>query len=97
MSDIFISVPCSDGMSLSVMEALYCETFPILSNIKTNEMYCNYGNGLIIERVTSENISKAIIAFIEKKVSHNKAIGKEYIRAIGNYDENIKTLARLYS
>jgi glycosyltransferase involved in cell wall biosynthesis len=68
----FISVPSSDALSVSVLEAMANGCFPILSNLPANnELVRNDLNGLIIENNTED-----IFDFIPKDVKRLDEISK---------------------
>ncbi|MBN1754826.1 glycosyltransferase [bacterium] len=81
---LFISASSSDGTAVSLLEALACGTFPIVSDIPANREWIIHGeNGLLFPLKSPVALSNCIIQAIqdnklrEKAVSMNREIVAE--------------------
>lgn len=92
-ANAFVSIPSSDGMPLSVMEAMYCECYPILSNLPPNRELIEGREGVIVEDLSVEKLAEA---FLQIKRSKSNNSNSNYIRKHGNYMNNIERLRRVY-
>lgn len=60
-SMIYISVPDSDGTSISLLEAMASDCIPLLSNLPANHEWVNDGlNGIICQNLKAESIQQAL-------------------------------------
>ncbi len=60
--DIFVSVASSDTTSVSLLEAMACGLFPIVSDIPANREWISHGeNGMLVPPRDAEALSHAII------------------------------------
>ena len=70
-SEIFISIPTSDGTPLSVIEAMYLGCIPIVSDIISNKELISDGVNGFLSKISSEdlikNIEKALNLSEEKR------------------------------
>ncbi len=96
-SDIFISIPNTDGMSLSVLEALFCECFPILSDIPPNQEILEKGEGIILKELTSEGVAHGLLEAVEKISNANLSRNIEFVDEMANYHKNMKYMANIYN
>jgi len=89
LSDICVSIPSWDGGSPSTLaEAFACGTFPILSNILTNtEWVLNEFNGLILDNIKPENLSKLIIRALNDDDLRTKTIKRnlDFVKQKGDF------------
>lgn len=58
---IYVSLSLSDGASISLMEALACGLFPILSDIPANREWIHNNNGILVPLSNSKALADAII------------------------------------
>lgn len=60
-SSIYISIPESDATAISLLEAMYYKCIPVVSDLPANKEWIIDGkNGLIVDNVETEFISRAI-------------------------------------
>lgn len=79
-SKIYLSLVSSDGVSLSVLEAMYLGAIPVLSDIEPNREIVSDGvNGFIVPFDSNE---------IEKTLKYVLSLDKDKIRAIQEYNKN---------
>ncbi|MBB6713544.1 glycosyltransferase family 4 protein [Clostridium gasigenes] len=98
-SDVFISIPSSDGTSVSLLEAMGCGLYPILCDLPANrEWIKNNKNGIIINNINENNVKDAILkcatnkSYLEKQSKVNINIIKE--KAL--WKNNIKVVEEIY-
>lgn len=96
-ADIYISVPQSDGMSLSVLEALYCECYPIFSNIPPNLELLKYCEGKLARSLNSNELSKVMIEAAEECRQTELSKNVKFIDTRANYQKNMKRIGEIYS
>ncbi len=101
-SFIFISIPTSDSTSVTLLEAMACGTFPIVSDIPANnEWIVNNTNGLILEDNSEEKLNRLIQCVLgnnelvkkarieNKNIIDNNAIWDDNMRDIKEYYQNL--------
>jgi len=61
--DIYVSMPISDTTSVSLLEAMACGLFPIVSDIPSNREWINHGeNGFLVHVADDRGLGEAITA-----------------------------------
>jgi glycosyltransferase involved in cell wall biosynthesis len=61
-SDVFVSLSRSDGLSTSLVEALACGLFPVVSDIPSNREVVEHGrNGLLVDGDNPDDIAAALV------------------------------------
>jgi glycosyltransferase involved in cell wall biosynthesis len=95
-SDIFISIPSSDGMSLSVLEALYCECYPLLSNIPPNCEILSKGDGINVQEFSAEAVCASMLEAAGKFQEADLSKNKVFVDENANYKKNIKKIDTIY-
>ena len=73
-SSIFISIPKSDGTSVSLMEAMSAGCIPVLSDLVVNQTWVIDGSNGIIERKNENPLRKAIDINIEEAREQNRKL-----------------------
>jgi glycosyltransferase involved in cell wall biosynthesis len=65
-SNIYISLSFSDGASVSLMEALSCGLFPVLSDIPANREWIRDDNGILVPldkpKILAQGITRAVLS-----------------------------------
>ncbi len=90
---IWVSIPESDATSISLLEAMACGCIPVVSNLPANCEWIQSGiNGIVVEDLQSDFISKAL------KLNHKKAIeiNKQRIEKDGTKEANRTKFLQLY-
>ena len=90
-SDIYVSMQESDGVSSSLLEAMACGIFPIVTDIKANRLWIDDGsNGFLIPVNDHLELARKIIAAYEnpklrqEAKSKNIALVKEKVSITSN-------------
>lgn len=74
-ASIFISIPSSDGTSISLLEAMACGTIPVLSNLPANKEWVDSGkNGIIVEKDLFSSLEAALKLNAESVAKENQLI-----------------------
>jgi glycosyltransferase involved in cell wall biosynthesis len=72
--DIFVSIASSDTTSVSLLEAMACGLFPIVSDVPANREWIRDGeNGLIVPPRAPDKLARAIIDAWDNKELRNSA------------------------
>ncbi len=85
-AQIYVSIPESDGTSVSVLEAMSAGCIPVLSNLPSNLAWVKDGeNGIVVTSNEVDPFGRALLLNKEKLVAHNEAlIFKEATRQASN-------------
>jgi glycosyltransferase involved in cell wall biosynthesis len=74
-SNIYISMPTTEGVSASLFEAIACCSYPIVSDIPGNQSWITHGqNGQLIEIDNIEKLAEALLDSFENSASRNQAM-----------------------
>lgn len=95
-ADIYISIPSSDGMSLSVLEALYCECYPIFSDIPPNCELLNFCEGTIAKSLDSHELASVILSVAKRCGEVNLSRNVEFVDARANFKKNMELIGKIY-
>lgn len=96
-SDIFISIPETDGTPLSLMEAMCLGLFPIVSDIDANREWILGSNGLRLKSVTANTIVSALRqAVLRVRSNFNISENRNLIKRRGDYLINMKRMRKIY-
>ena len=71
-SDIFILASYTEGISLSLMEAMFMKKVCVVSNIKPNKVLINCKNGFLFPPDNSEELAKIIFKLIKNQSQWSK-------------------------
>ncbi|MCB0318980.1 MAG: glycosyltransferase family 4 protein, partial [Bdellovibrionales bacterium] len=94
---IFISCSKSDGTATSLLEAMACGVFPIVSNIPANtEWIVNEENGLVIDLNDPQALAIAIRRAIEDETLFDKTVkfNRKLVEEKASIDKNMKILIK---
>lgn len=73
--DVYLSTPTSDSTSVNLLEAMACGIFPIVSNIPANKEWIESEiNGLIVEALNVDKLTKAMLKALENNSLRECAI-----------------------
>jgi glycosyltransferase involved in cell wall biosynthesis len=91
-SDIYISMPVTEGISASLFEALACGCYLILSDLKASRAFItNEENGLLVRNFEIDELYKVIHQAIDNPEIISKSIhrNRQIVNEIANLKENI--------
>jgi glycosyltransferase involved in cell wall biosynthesis len=92
-SKIYVSIPDSDGTAISLLEAMYYECLPIVSDLPANKEWIEDGKNGIIVSSNDENIFNRINEIdIEKAIIFNRNL----IKQMGDKGVNGNIFLNLY-
>jgi len=98
-SDIYVSASLSDGISISLLEAIACGLIPVVSDIPANcEVINDDKNGFIFEN-NPNDLSKKLNYCIENYDNIKRNIFKSNLKKIKkkfNWQKNMEFLLKLY-
>lgn len=95
----YLSVPSTEGVSSSLMEAMACNLYPIVSDVAGNKaQITDKANGRLIEVGNHEALATAIIETFRSPSERATAIKQNqlYIEAHGDYHKNMPQMMRKY-
>lgn len=98
-SNIYISMPITEGVSASLFEAMACGCYPIVSDIAGNQSWIRHSeNGQLISVDDIEMLADEILwAFKNQNIRNNAVLNnREFIEKHVNYKTNMKIIADKY-
>jgi len=98
-SNIYISMPITEGVSASLFEAMACNCYPVVSNIPGNQSWIKHReNGQLIEIDNIEMLSEELIWSFENSELQNQAIirNRKFVEENANYSTNMKIISNRY-
>jgi glycosyltransferase involved in cell wall biosynthesis len=98
-AQIYVSTALSDGSSLSLMEAMACGAFPVVTNIAANQELINHGeNGFLFSPRSFREAAELIVEAFQKPNLCYQAmtINRQKIRQIGAIQRNLRGLQEIY-
>ncbi len=90
-SDIYLSLSFSDGISLSLLEAMHIGLFPVVSDIDGNREVVN--DGIFVSPFSEIEFSAVLADIINKRSTFenfNPAVNKQLVKAEFNLADNIE-------
>ncbi len=98
-SNIYISMPVTEGLSASLFEAMACQCYPLVSDIPGNQSWIKHReNGQLVPIDDSEKLADELQWAHENTSIRNKAIAenRKYVVENMNYKTNMKIIADNY-
>lgn len=98
-SNIYISMPITEGVSASLFEAMACNCFPVVSDIPGNQSWITHReNGQLVGIDNIEMLAEELIWFFENPELRNQAIiqNRKFVEENANYDLNMKIISQKY-
>ncbi|WP_026727723.1 glycosyltransferase [Flavobacterium denitrificans] len=98
-SNIYISMPITEGVSASLFEAMACNCYPIVSDIPGNQSWINHReNGQLIEIDNIEMLAEELIWSFENSELRNETIirNRKFVEENASYDINMKVISEKY-
>ncbi|MEK6647173.1 MAG: glycosyltransferase family 4 protein [Candidatus Firestonebacteria bacterium] len=100
LSDIFISIPFSDSVSISLLEGMACGTIPLVNSLPVNcELIKDEINGLIIPNTAKDELAKKINYAIKNKNTFKTRFAdynQKYILEEHNWHKNAVKMEEIY-
>lgn len=99
LGDIFISVPFSDMVSISVLEGFACGAAPILTDIEvTQELLSQGAQAVLVPIKNPQAIAEKVIWYYNNREATEGILkdNRAFIEKFYNWDTNIKKLIDLY-
>jgi len=94
-ADIYVSTSFSEGASLSLLEAMACGVFPIVSNIPANKEWITSGkNGFLVSLDDFAELAKSIVEASRNAGLRRKAaeVNRKMVEQKGSADRNFAIL-----
>ncbi|WP_396170337.1 glycosyltransferase family 4 protein [Flavobacterium sp.] len=98
-SNLYISMPITEGVSASLFEAMACKCYPIVSDIPGNQSWVTHRkNGQLITLGDTEMLAEEILWAFENKEIREEAVSKnrKFVEENANYKTNMKIIADAY-
>ena len=98
-SDLYVSMPCSEGVSTSLFEAMASGCYPIVSNLPGNRAWItNEVNGHLINVDDVANLAKALEWYAANRKSLLSTLmrNREIIEQQSSYQKNMATICKKY-
>lgn len=96
-SDVYISTSTSDSTSVSLLEAMACGVFPIVTDIEANREWIDDGiNGIILEKDNPGELAEVVIrTAVERSPMENaRRRNREIIAERGLWEDNMRKAER---
>jgi glycosyltransferase involved in cell wall biosynthesis len=98
-SNIYISMPVTEGVSTSLFEAMATGCYPIVSDLKGNRSWLKHHvNGALVKVDDSESLANQI-EFVWKnhsKFTDQLKINRSFVEENISYEKNMKIIAQAY-
>ncbi len=97
--DIFVSVALSDTTSVSLLEAISCGLFPVVSDIPANREWIDHGrNGFVVPPLDSVALARAIIdAWSKPELRESaKKHNADLVEARADWYRNMSSVRELF-
>ena len=98
-SNLYISMPITEGVSASLFEAMACNCYPIVSDIAGNQHWINHReNGNLVTINDFESLADEIIWSIKNKNHRLNAVlnNRVFVEDKANYKTNMKIISDKY-
>jgi len=98
-ADVFVSVPKSDGIPSSLLEAMACGTAPVVSDLPSIREWIMDGvNGLIVPIRDGIKTAEAIIYLLKNRDAREDyaRVNQQIVKERGDYHKNMQKLEELY-
>ena len=98
-SNIYISMPITEGVSASLFEAMATNCYPIVSDIPGNQSWIQHReNGQLVAKKDHTKLAEEIIWLSQNHEYKNKVIlsNRKWIEENANYQTNMKIIADQY-
>ena len=98
-SNIYISMPITEGVSASLFEAMATNCYPIVTDIAGNQNWIKHKeNGQLVTVDDFEMLAEELIWAFKNSKHRNEAVlkNRKFVEQNANYNTNMKTIADKY-
>lgn len=98
-SNIYLSMPITEGVSASLFEAMACKCYPIVTDIVGNQSWIKHReNGQLITVDNFEMLAEELIWSFENRKHRNNAVlkNRKFVEENADYNTNMKIIATKY-
>jgi glycosyltransferase involved in cell wall biosynthesis len=98
-SNIYISMPITEGVSASLFEAMACNCYPIVTDIAGNKSWINHReNGILVPVDDYNALAEELIWSFENKAHRELAVtnNRKIVEQKANYKINMKIISNKY-
>ena len=98
-SNIYISMPTTEGVSASLFEAMASGCFPIVTDLSGNRTWITQKeNGILVESENTKKLAEEIIWALKNSEIRQNAIlkNRKFVEENANYSINMKKIADKY-
>jgi glycosyltransferase involved in cell wall biosynthesis len=98
-ADIYVSTSAYDGTSVSLLEALGCGAFPVVTDIPSNREWITDGhNGFLISKEDERLLARRIVQAIrdQRLLAEAYKINRRIVKERAYWRDNIKRITDLY-
>jgi glycosyltransferase involved in cell wall biosynthesis len=98
-SNIYISMPITEGVSASLFEAMACNCYPIVTDIAGNRSWIQHReNGNLVSVDDYKTLAEELIWSFENEAHREQAVikNRKFVVENSNYDTNMKIISSTY-
>jgi len=98
-SNIYLSMPITEGVSASLFEAMACNCYPIVTDIPGNQSWIKHReNGQLITIDNPRMLAEEILWAFENSEHRNAAVlkNRKFVEENADYNTNMKIIATKY-
>lgn len=99
-SNLYLSMPCTEGMSASLLEAFATGCYPIVTDLPGNRAWIEHNiNGMLVPIDRADLLAQAITDFWQQKeISFESAVQVNVatVREKADYSKNMKRISDIY-
>jgi glycosyltransferase involved in cell wall biosynthesis len=99
LAEVFVSIPDSDGMPQSLLEAMSCGTVPVVSNLRQyDEVVRKEANALVVQQKDARAVARAILILL-KDAALRETLSKACLDTIMegmDYEVEMEKMEKLY-
>jgi glycosyltransferase involved in cell wall biosynthesis len=98
-SNIYISMPITEGVSASLFEAMACNCYPIVTAIAGNRNWIQHReNGNLVPVDDYKTLAEELIWSFDNEAQREQAVikNRKFVEENSNYDTNMKIIASTY-
>jgi glycosyltransferase involved in cell wall biosynthesis len=98
LAHVYVSVPSSDSLSLSTMEAMACGAFPIVSDLPSQEWIVDRVNGRRVPVRDEATLAAAVLAALSEHDRRREAaaFNRRKVEEEGDLEKNMLVMERHY-